>query len=73
MHQSLLLYSQATISVVVDGEESPGYFHHHVECKEYLRKVDEITLETDVEFEYKEVYDILDKWKPDGAPWSEER
>lgn len=73
MHQALLIFAQATISELMDNTITQGYYHSHISCKECLRELEEIRLDTEVEFSHKDVSEQLSKWKPDSTKWAEKK
>nr|CAD7464161.1 unnamed protein product [Timema tahoe] len=72
MHQSLLIYAQATVAELMDGRPEQGYFHSHISCTSCLREIQEIRLYTVRDFVHEDVSDIISKWKPEDVSWSKE-
>lgn len=61
------------MSEIIEQSDHQGYFHHHIDCKECLREIEEITLDTPRKFYHADVSHILSSWKPENVPWSEAR
>lgn len=71
MHQSLLIYAQATISEIMNGISEQGYFHNHISCLGCLGEIEEISLKTPMSYTHRDMSQSLSKWKPEGTPWAE--
>ncbi|KAL4702133.1 hypothetical protein ACJJTC_019409 [Scirpophaga incertulas] len=52
MHQSLLIFAQATVAELMDGDGTQGFFHHHIQCLSCLREIKEITIDTSQDFKH---------------------
>ncbi|AJR28363.1 polymerase [Curionopolis virus] len=63
MYQSLFIHLQGRL-LVEPTKQVPGIWHSHIECKECIREIQELKLESDFEFEFKPVHHFLEKWIP---------
>nr|AJG39202.1 RNA-dependent RNA polymerase [Wuhan Louse Fly Virus 8] len=70
MYQSCLLYSLLVVGEVHEAKLGQGFYHVHIKCKDCLREIDEINLECPNSYNPEEVYEELEKWKPETVPWS---
>ncbi|QIQ19254.1 polymerase [Perhabdovirus trutta] len=72
MFQSLLLYAQMTAGELY-GKNPTTVYHFHISCPHCLRKIEEPTLDSDFEYKPMDRSNILNKWKPNTAGWSQEK
>lgn len=70
MFQSCLIYSQITIGEIHDNDPEQGMYHFHIGCKDCLRPIDEVKLDTHLRYEHPFVSNTIKSWKPDCTEWS---
>ncbi|QVG74767.1 RNA-dependent RNA polymerase [Mononegavirales sp.] len=70
MYQSCLLYALMAVGEVHSDLRGQGFYHVHIQCVDCLREIEEISLECPTPFKQEEVYQELEKWKPEGTSWS---
>ncbi|AJG39212.1 RNA-dependent RNA polymerase [Wuhan Louse Fly Virus 10] len=69
MYQSCLLHGLMAVGELHHGIENQGFYHIHINCKDCVRPIEEITLNCQVAYNHEEVYTDLEKWKPEGSSW----
>ncbi|AJR28326.1 polymerase [Kamese virus] len=70
MFQSLIIYAQATTSVIWGGKEDCVNVHYHINCPDCLREIEEPWLESEWELVLPDVHNLLGSWRPDpDAAW----
>lgn len=69
LYQSLLIHSQ--VSAITDQCFLPkgGTYHYHLNCLECIREIVEPTLDSEMDFEFKDMSEEMASWKPDGVQW----
>ncbi|UHK03250.1 MAG: RNA-dependent RNA polymerase [Hangzhou rhabdovirus 4] len=70
MFQSLLLYSQITAGELHDQVAEQGLYHFHLSCKECLRPIEEVILETEETYTHPLVSDVIESWLPPDIHFS---
>ncbi|AJG39207.1 RNA-dependent RNA polymerase [Wuhan Louse Fly Virus 9] len=70
MYQSCLLHALLTVGEVHSTRQGQGFYHVHIKCRDCLREIEEITLNCPAPYRPEEVYQDLEKWKPDNVSWS---
>lgn len=73
MFQALMLYAQQTAGELLADTNEGITFHFHLSCRECLREIEEVTLESPDAFSFPPVHDYLNKWKPQGVEWFKTR
>ncbi|AJR28479.1 polymerase [Landjia virus] len=74
MFQSLIIYSQATTSCIVEGSGQSHNVHYHISCQECLREITEPWLESEWELQLPNVSHLIKSWRPDPeASWGVEK
>ncbi|AJG39161.1 RNA-dependent RNA polymerase [Wuhan Fly Virus 2] len=69
MFQTCILYAQMTAGELHDGDPHYGGYHFHFACVECLRPIDEPILDTESTYKHKDIYTLLNKWKPENSAW----
>lgn len=69
MFQSCLVYTQSLAGLIYRMNPRPMSIHCHIGCEECLREIEEVQLDSDVEYKFRDVSKQLESWKPDGSKW----
>ncbi|AJR28341.1 polymerase [Inhangapi virus] len=64
MFQSLLLWSQIRVLMLIDGQGNSGVHHCHIKCESCIREIDEIVLDAPYQMKFQDVSTIVRKWIP---------
>nr|AXY65031.1 L polymerase [Hapavirus flanders] len=74
MFQSLIVYAQATASVIWDGNPNCANIHFHIQCDPCLREISEPWLESEWELILPDVHHLLSSWRPNpDAAWGKSK
>ncbi|QEA08659.1 polymerase [Hayes Yard virus] len=74
MFQSTILWCQMITVIKERGCNSAKVYHYHITCEGCLREIKEPVLESDWEYEPRDVSLILEKWRPQSMEkWGEEK
>nr|WAD86862.1 polymerase [Kolongo virus] len=74
MYQSAIIFMQSILSrpngYIVVGKH---VYHSHINCKDCLREISDINLESSMIYEPGSLYDLIEKWIPDvESSWIEQ-
>nr|QPP12221.1 polymerase [Vesicular stomatitis virus] len=69
MFQASLLYGQMTTSISRYGSPGSCTDHYHIRCKGCIREIEEVELNTSLEYKTPDVYHILEKWRNNTGSW----
>ncbi|AEI52253.1 RNA-depedent RNA polymerase [Maraba virus] len=72
LFQATLLYAQITTTVVRNGSFHSCTDHYHITCKSCLRAIDEITLDSAMEYSPPDVSSVLQSWRNGEGSWGHE-
>ncbi|ACB47438.1 L polymerase protein [Cocal virus] len=72
LFQATLLYSQVTTTVVRENTKTSCTDHYHITCKTCLRPINEITLDTPMEYNPPDVSSVLKSWRNGEGSWGHE-
>ncbi|QEA08648.1 polymerase [Puchong virus] len=74
MFQSTILWCQILTVIRERGCNAAKVYHYHITCSSCLREIEEPSLESDWEYEPRDVSLILEKWRPQSMErWGEEK
>lgn len=69
MFQASMLYAQQISGDFHNESPEQAVYHFHIQCTDCLREVSDINLSTTRIYQFSQVHDLLDKWKPVGTKW----
>lgn len=72
MYQPTMLYAQQTVGELHQELSISRTYHFHIYCSDCVRKIQEPLLDSPGTFEFSDVSQILNKWKPTNGPWFKE-
>uniref|UniRef100_Q8B0H5 RNA-directed RNA polymerase L n=1 Tax=Vesicular stomatitis Indiana virus (strain 85CLB South America) TaxID=434490 RepID=L_VSIVS len=72
LFQATLLYAQITTTVARDGWTTSCTDHYHITCKSCLRPIEEITLDSNMDYTPPDVSHVLKTWRNGEGSWGQE-
>nr|AXF38662.1 MAG: RNA-dependent RNA polymerase [Duck rhabdovirus] len=64
MYQSLILYAQTSTLAIADLS-LVKLVHHHISCQSCIREIDEVMLDSEIQYSPLDYYDQIRFWLPD--------
>ncbi|AJR28458.1 polymerase [Vesiculovirus morreton] len=72
LFQATLLYAQITTTVVRNGYLSSCTDHYHITCRSCLRTIEEVTLDSTMDYSPPDVSHVLKTWRNGEGSWGQE-